>query len=563
MKDNFDDFDRSFFDLAQSSRKSSYAPAKKRDTGTAEVTDGQTDDSVPSFRIPPAGRDKPIRTARYSGASFSRHNGRQTVEKPAEAEILREYNTNGTFLKHVCVQSWPSAYNFYEKFVRDAAISHERRGKEAPHVPFFSYIPQYIQLNASQWAYYLYMKECAREGVCLTDADFSYVLLYIYEIINLDGIIPPEEGANILGSVWMLYRRLHPMLDKYMSEWMADYCLIYGIPLPKLLYPILPETSSRSTLKEFFADIVASRDTKSAGKLMRLSLSDYDPARSRYASKIENFVSLTEEVFDSAALEQLRDCSGLFDKKLRRQMTVTRDAFCGSLCASNVKKKIVLTLDTPFRAPETRRLVTEMMKGAENIVRSRVGVKARLAAPILEGKSAAVSARTEEERAYLSFYESPEEALSADAAAKIEHESWRNTELLAGVELAPEAAFEPCDDAPEVGGAISGGGFEEEAENCEDSEAMRAVKANEAFAEDKSVCQGASLMETLGERLAKLLQVAAEGGSFSAACREAGLFADDAASRINECAMDFIGDVILEMSGTDYVFIEDYRDDIE
>jgi len=38
--------------------------------------------------------------------------------------------------------------------------------------------------------------------------------------------------------------------------------------------------------------------------------------------------------------------------------------------------------------------------------------------------------------------------------------------------------------------------------------------------------------------------------------------ADDAASRINESAMDFIGDVVLEASGSDYIFIEDYRDDV-
>ncbi|MBQ8525026.1 MAG: TerB N-terminal domain-containing protein [Clostridia bacterium] len=554
MKDSFDDLDRDFFDLASHSAGKAYAAPKKRDTGTSEISTEQAEhksSGQPAFRIPPAGRDKAasrqIRTAHYSGASFDKRPPRRTGEKNDDSTVLHEYSPNGYFVKHVSVMSWPQGYSFYEKFVRDAAVSNSRRGSKAPHVPFFSYIPQFTQLNAPQWAYYLYMKECAREGVCLTDADFSYVLLYIYEIINLEGVISPEAGASLLGTAWMLYRRVHPMLDKYMSEWMADYCLLYGLPLPRMLYPILAEIASRSTVKEFYADALLKHTPGEAGRLFRLSLSDHDPSRSRYASRLDNFASLTEEVFDSAAAEQLRDKSGIFDKKLCRSMTVSRDAFCGSLCAASVKKKIVLTLETPFRAPEVRRVVTEMMKGAENIVRARMGVKARLAAPVLEGKSAAVSARTEEERAYLSFYESPTEELSADAAAKIELESWQNTELLAGDELAPETESETCDE-PEVEGAMTGG------DNIADEPAVEV--------QDDTAAQDKGLRDALGDELYQLLRRAADGESFKDACRERGAFADDAASRINEIAMDIIGDVVLEASGTDYVFIEDYRDDI-
>lgn len=549
MKDNFDDFDRDLFDLAPSTRKS-YAPPAKRDTGSVAITDAHTSDPAPSFRIPPAGRDKPIRTAKYSGASFGKNGSRQRAPKAEASETVREYAMKGPFVKHVSVQSWPAPYSFYEKFVSDAALSHSRIGKKAPHVPFFSYIPQFTQLNAAQWAYYLYMKECAKNGASLADADFSYVLLYIYEIINLEGIISPEDGAKLLGTVWILYRRIHPMLDKYMSEWIADYCLLYGVPLPKVLYPILPEIAARSTLKEFFADTAAEHAPRLTGKLMRLSLSDYDPSRSRYASKSENFASLIEEVFEAAADEQQKSSSGLFDKKLCRQMTVSRDAFCGSLCAASIKKKLILTLETPFRSPETRRVVTEMMKGAENIVRGRLGVKARLSAPVLEGKSIILSARTEEERAYLSFYESPSGVLSAEDAAKIELESWQNTELLAGDELAAEDEAFP--DTADIEGALTGGDFSEEASHEEKAH------TEEAPAPKEAKC----LTDALGDTLAGLLRTVMNGASFAAACREAGIFADDAASRINESAMDFIGDVVLEASGSDYTFIEDYRDDV-
>ena len=546
VRGDFDDFDEIFYDLAPRGTRKNYAPPKKRDTDTSEVVSGGTEKRTEGFRIPPAGRDVParqIRTSRYSGASFDRRPREKITE-----EVLKEYTVNGEFIKKVTVKSWPVGHGFYEKFARDAILSHQKRGSRAPHVPFFSYIPQYSQLNAAQWAYYLYMKECARAGVCLADADFSYVILYIYEIINLEGTVTPEEGGILLAAVWSLYRRIHPMLDKYMSEWMADYCLMYALPMPKVLLPIIAEIARGSTVKEYYAEAALKNAPGEMGRLLRASLSDYDPMRSRYASKYENFASLTEEVFDSAASEQSSDMSGVFSESYRRRMTVTRDAFCGSLCASSVKKKIVLELDTPFRSPDTRRAVTEMMKGAENIVRSRLGVKARLAAPALAGKSAAVIARTEEERAYLSFYESPAEELSCDAAYRIESDSWRNTELLTAEEL---AEADECD-VVSVEGALSGG----DDEPCEKMEFLPQETEN-------ITSEGDSLSAVLGESLYTLLRTAADGGSFAAACRNAGVFADDAARRINEFAMDIIGDVVLESDGTDYVFVEDYREDID
>jgi len=549
VKDDFSNLDSELFDLASQRGRKSYAPAPKRDTGTAEVVSGRTE-GTSGFSIPPAGRDgtaPQYRTARYSGASFGRP--RKAEAAPTESHTLREYAVNGEFIKKVTVKSWPTGYGFYEKFVRDAVISHGKRGKKSPHVPFFSYIPQYSQLSAAQWEYYLYVKECAREGSCLPEADFSYVILYVYELINLECVISPTEGAELLGKVWMLYRKVHPMLDKYMSEWMADYCLIHAIPLPKVLLSALADLARGSTVKELYAESIVKRVPAQSGKLLRAALSDYDASRSRYASKLENFVSLTEEVFDSAAGEQLRERSGVFAEKLRRRMTVTRDAFCGSLCASSVKKKIILELDTPFRAPEVRRVVTEMMKGAENVVRARLGVKARLAAPALEGKSAAVSAKSSEELAYLSYYDAPGEALSKDSAAAIEEASWQNTELLAPEGLEDESCADTVDN--EVEGAVSGGDGPDRADALEIAEA----------AEDASGAH--TFRDALGEKLYGLLRIAADGKSFSEACRNAGVFADEGARLINECAMDFIGDVVLERGTADYEFIEDYKEDIE
>lgn len=561
-----EDFEAEDFDLQPFPKQRSYAPTRERDTTASEINDGVSAEKqvASGFRIPPAGRDpaasRQIRTARYSGASFEKRNNtprpKSEVEKDA---VVREYSPKGPFIRHVTVRSWPTGYNFYEKFVRDAMISHGKTGSAAPHVPYFSYIPQYGQLTSAQWAYYLYMKASVKAGVCLRDADFSYVLLYIYEIINLEGAISPTVGADLLGRVWAMYRQIHPMLDKYMSEWMADYCLIYSVPLPKFLRPILPALAARSGIREFFADEAVADETFSPGPMVRMSMSDYTPERSRYARTVENFSAKVEEVFDAASEEQMRDKTGFFDARLRRRVTVTRDAFCGSLCSSSIKKKLILELDTPFRSPDSRRIVTEMMKGAENIVRGRLGIKARLAAPTLMGRAALVSAKTDEEREYLSFYESPSEPLTMDRAAEIEEASWRNTEILT------EDVSDYAPDFEEPAGAVS---FDDvpDTELVTDTthDDMRETLGD--LAESTDVPTDESFLDALrrtDEKLYTSLMAAVRGGSFAASCREAGLFADDAASRINDIAMDIIGDVVLESTGVDYAFVEDYREDIK
>lgn len=560
MSDTFDNTNQmSEFELEKRKNTRSYSPPSLRDTSSVEVTSGPDDNANRKFKIPPSEKAYPdnkksFRTSDYSrrGADFSRGHRKSTTQSVPANSVISEYDRNG-LIKHVTVNSWPASYSFYEKFVRDAVISHSKKGSPAPHVPFFSYIPQYSQLTAGGYAYYQYMKEQIKNGVRLPDADFSYVLLYVYEIINLEGYISPLEGAELLAKTWVLYRPMHPALDKYLSEWMADYCLVYNIPMPAALSKVIPDLGAGSTIKEFFADS-AMRAGVPLGKLIRASLSDHTPAKCRYASEIPEFVKETEEVFDTVIAEHLSAGEGLFSDKVKRTLTVKRDAFCGSLCASNIKKKLTIEMETYFRAPESRRIVTELMKGSENIVRGRHGIKSRLSAPAITGYSPIITAKTEDERAYLSLYESPQVPLTAENAAEIEAASWQNVSVLTDDSF--DISSEP--ELPE--GAIT-------MDSLDDNTAD--IVPAEAEQNGEQIClteveTHADIFSALmaDKKLCSVLTAAMEGKSFAAACREVGLFAPDAASRINEMASEYIGDVILDADGSDYVFVEDYRDEI-
>ena len=579
-KKNERDFSDFNFD-AHSTKK--YAPPREKDTTTVLFGEsGKTSDTA-GFKIPQADgsgmankpKTKQIRTSDYrnGGAKFSRYNApsnRGAAKTEVKDVLLRQYATGGRYLTNVMVRSWPGARGFYEKFVSDAALSHVRRGEPAPHVPYFSYIPQYSQLTPSMWKFYLWFKESVRRGERLQDADFSYVILYVYEIINLEGIISPKEGAELLARIWVMYRAMHPSLDKYLCEWMADYCLVHMIPLPRTLNRILCEVGAKARLKEFYADAAIASGLP-LGPLVRLALSDHNLTKGRYVREIEGFADEVCAVFDTVIAEHMEKGIGLFEGRLNKPTELVCDAYCGSLCASTVKKKVHLTLNSFFRLPEARRIVTELMKGCENIVRARHGIKARLSVPPVTGSSYVITARSVEEVTYMSYYDSPAEELTPERAAEIEAVSWQNVAALAAEDVMPEVSNVP-DNFEEPEGAFFSDSISDEHEEAKETfvtsegetpaGAESAVETAESSEDtvEPSVKSDGGMSED--EKLKKALWAAADGGSFNAACRELGLFADSAASKINEAALEFIGDVVLEQSGTDYSFIEDYIDDI-
>ncbi|MBQ1233289.1 MAG: TerB N-terminal domain-containing protein, partial [Clostridia bacterium] len=95
------------------------------------------------------------------------------------------YEMQSGLVHRVSIYPWKSGYTYYEKFCRDGEYLRRIKGKEAPHVGFFSYMPQYGQMTKAQLAYYLWWRENIIEHGIYLPADYSYILLNIYELINL------------------------------------------------------------------------------------------------------------------------------------------------------------------------------------------------------------------------------------------------------------------------------------------------------------------------------------------------------------------------------------------
>ena len=164
-------------------------PYVARDTDTVEITSATRD------------ADRPYRA---EDVVLTEHYVHPPVreEKP---EPLFAYAPTDSLLHEVRVYAWGQRYDYYERFRAHARGLLQREGVRCDSVPFFSYMPQYEQMSASQLSYYLWWRTNFRNGNYL-EAEFSYLLLYLYELINVCDVLPPAEVQDAMLRLWTNYR---------------------------------------------------------------------------------------------------------------------------------------------------------------------------------------------------------------------------------------------------------------------------------------------------------------------------------------------------------------------
>ena len=157
------------------------------------------------------------------------------VIKPRKSEETvapdDEYTPESPLISRVAIYRWKNGYNYYEQFCEDAKRLAAAVAPPCEHVPFFSYVPQYVQLSRAQLCWYLHWRGRVFAGE-YPKTDYSYILLLIFEIINLAENADTKKGQKILCELWLNYRDEFPRLDRYLCEWICDYSLIHHLPPP-------------------------------------------------------------------------------------------------------------------------------------------------------------------------------------------------------------------------------------------------------------------------------------------------------------------------------------------
>ena len=459
-------------------------------------------------------------------------------------QITEHERPDNRFISLVRVKRRSSAYNFYGQFCRDALKYLDKEGEACPFAPFFSYIPQYAQLTPDQLAYYLYWRSGLRKGQFL-ETEESYFYLYVYEIINLPEFILPKDGIFFLCDVWVAYRKALPRIDKFMTEWVMDYCLVHDLPCPYVrLRPFLAEILPLASHKEFY--LGAMGDYGKEGTETALAFfSAYRFRESRYAKGEQG--AIFEEHILSVMSGVLSDLSRSQKDLLREAARTVRthEAFCGSLCAQNVRCRLEITYYAIQDVSYLRGTVTAAVKYAENKLRAALSIKSRLAVPPLDPAvreridryfdrvSPALHPRKSVEiPVYERLYDAPANSTDLSRAGEIERQSWFTTRALVS---------------------------EEEWEEIEKQEENDAYPSADRKATEQ--CQADDDLSEMERRYLHLV-TAGDRADVRRLLAECGMLEEEIACTVNEKSMERLGDVVLEMTEDGYGLVPDYMEEV-
>lgn len=475
--------------------------------------------------------------------NFSRH-ASEEKGKVNDESYVPEWNE---LIKRVTVKRGADKYDFYGNFRKAALIYYDYKTDKCDYVPFFSYMPQYSQLTAEQKNYYFYWRSEIRRGK-FPKTDYSYLYLYVYEILNLPDKIPAEEGICMLCSLWRAYRAELPKIGHNFFVWIQDYCFIHRLPCPTdELGEFMYEVIAASDFKEFYLTGVERLSIESVESMIAF-LSDYDWRRGKFIEQ-----SVTDAyrkhmlVAMRSLLLHLASCGELFADGSTE--IVTRNAFPNSLCTHSVKCRLEIEYISLAGAESLRTSVTAAVRYTENKIRALLGVKSRLAVKELPDKYKEIIdeyfallldrderiRKKEEIPEYEKLYDAPSEALSFLGADEIERASWETTQRLVS----------ESEDDPVVCNSEENAAYETKTE---------AEAKHENFSSDvseKDTCE-------LSEREIAVLRALFSGEDPGVDL----LMLESYVERINEVFFDIIGDVVIFYDGEKYTFYDDYTEEI-
>lgn len=123
----------------------------------------------------------------------------------------------------------PFARNDPGLFYKQAKFMEDFTDDYSGNARFFMYFPCYQHMGYEQLRTYFTWRSKIRLGEILPTS-LSYVFLYIYELLSGVGVANPDEGLQKLTSIWNAFRECEQTLDQYLPGWFKDYHIYYALP---------------------------------------------------------------------------------------------------------------------------------------------------------------------------------------------------------------------------------------------------------------------------------------------------------------------------------------------
>lgn len=459
-------------------------------------------------------------------------------------------------IKEVTIRRWIDKYDFYGNFRKAAILYYDYKTEKCDFAPYYSYMPQYSQLTLPQKQYYFYWRDMVRRGKFIK-SDYSYLYLFVYEILNLPDKLPPNEGIILLCRLWREYRDDLPRIDANFASWIQDYCLVHELSCPtEEISEFIFDVISASSFKEFYlSEVGMAADAGTDAMVAYLSDYDFRKCKFRTPENKEAYTKYMLGAMSRVIFELMNGENPVYDNT--KTTVLERDAFPRSLCTHAVKCRLRIKYVPLSQDMKLRSIVTMSVRYTENKLRANLGVKSRLAIKELPERYKRIidsyfdsligekSAKVKKENApeYEALYDAPREEMSISGADKIEQESWQTTARLVGDEskCAEDLINSVFDDKLKDAETET-----ESTEHSKKQDVGEFVGTDDGDVYDLGVDEISIIRDIVEGRMDKL--------DFDAL---------EKIEIINEAFAENFGDVIIESDGDQYKIIEDYKEDVE
>lgn len=438
------------------------------------------------------------------------------------------------------------------------------------HVPFMSYWPSYEAMTPSQRKWYFYWRSQVRNENYLP-TDLSYLYLHIYEVIHRVGFSNAEAGSAHLINLWRQYRTLQPKLDTYLVDWIADFHAVYELPQAPLdWYSSVLDSDIHLSDTDLAIEAWLSRnDTLEAiPDSLLLHISNYQPAKSKFVQQYNHDASVNKTLRKSLHLIddflQANEGKSLFEQyRPQTKKAVRRLPFAGAVYEG---KKAEVEIAKVFAWSETEDLrvaVTSILKYTENLLRRQHNFKGTLRGveitptwcDVIDHALKPVSSVQQE--VVIRPVPIDEDAIVIDLskASALAAESAQVRERLIVMEDEAEVEEFAQESSHKVDQVLSAGlGFN--LERPEDTPDGLLTELQEVYA---IIAGDYEAIDLLRELWKSDWQVSLD----MADSILDGVFLNVVLDRINERALDEVGDQLIFEEGDLLVVTEDYRDELE
>ncbi|MBQ9545424.1 MAG: TerB N-terminal domain-containing protein [Clostridia bacterium] len=419
---------------------------------------------------------------------------------------------------------------------------------------YFSYAPCFTELTPAQIDTYLCFRSDARRKI-RRRTDYSYFLLYVYELINLCSETNAKDTLEDLIWLWKNYREDFAVIDRIFCDWVFDLCTEFSLPLPfaslDLILPSVPFRQNPAIYGCYIFDHIlregGSPDAAQTDFLLNC-LCDYHfrrvgyyLAHPDYAEAIDGFVA---ELFARGLLTSPERRRAFLSLPVPTPMKIRRPLYSGAVVDPLRKKGVEIEYCPLTGDMNVKDRFTSLIKYADNKTRRLFGTKAKFSSvnisplhsdfidevfdSFFSKKKASLSPEISESPVRRSL------EVDLERARGIEESSWESTRILTA-------------------------GSDDEGETVLIGASGEPAPSEAAPGYDGDTTEfAASLDENEQGFLIRLLYAdPAEARRYAAGC---GQFFESFVGKLNRKAREFTGDVVLRPDGR---VLQDYREDLE